>query len=337
MTSSRPRLIILSNVYDSHYLAVRREEVPPCLSSPKHRDLFRCIQQATGAEVLILSSPPRASLRRKPRWLPPLTTKFSEFTQLFCGNFDGPKIRIPLSCFFYAIHVARHLKRGDVIIMHNYYLNYVLPSWFCFLRWKTPIFLDYEDGRHLINKGLSWILCRLAELMGKPLVLGAFLAHPALGKRLSKKTPRIVIPGFYVPKASATKKTDPRSGIRFIYSGTLDATRGVDLLLGAIPFLPPQGWRLDISGSGTLENKIIRIATDPLYSGKVIFHSVLDAASHERLLAEAHIGLNPQRNSDPISAVTFPSKLFSYLSAGLIIISSEASAVKQTLGNICLY
>jgi len=50
-----------------------------------------------------------------------------------------------------------------------------------------------------------------------------------------------------------------------------------------------------------------------------------------------HVGLNPQRMNDPISAVTFPSKIFSYLSAELLIISSEACGVRDILGNMCIY
>ena len=58
---------------------------------------------------------------------------------------------------------------------------------------------------------------------------------------------------------------------------------------------------------------------------------------HSYLLNQCHIGLNCQRDSDPISGVTFPSKVFNYLSAGLLVISSRASEVPAICGEACWY
>jgi hypothetical protein len=57
----------------------------------------------------------------------------------------------------------------------------------------------------------------------------------------------------------------------------------------------------------------------------------------EQLLRDSHVGLNCQRLFAPISGVTFPSKVFTYLSAGLMVISSKAGAVERVCGNSCLY
>jgi hypothetical protein len=55
------------------------------------------------------------------------------------------------------------------------------------------------------------------------------------------------------------------------------------------------------------------------------------------LKAQCHAGLNCQRTSDPISGVTFPSKVFTYISAGLLVVSSRASEVDTICGKACLY
>ena len=57
----------------------------------------------------------------------------------------------------------------------------------------------------------------------------------------------------------------------------------------------------------------------------------------ERLLGSNHVGLNCQRASELISSVTFPSKIFTYLSAGLLVISSKAGCVEQICGDACFY
>ena len=337
MNSSKSRLILLSNVYDQNYGALRGEAIPPCLSSPKRRDLFQSLHSATGRDLLILSSPPKSLTRRSPKWLPPVSTSFAGFSQLFCRNLDAPKIRIPCSWLFYALHVVRHTSSGDVLILDNFEFIYVLAAWLCRILHGNRILLDFEDGKHLTDHGWTRFLSGPAEFFGKPLIQGAILAHPSLSERLSPRIPKILVPGFYIPPQN--KQTPISTGVdtRFVYAGSLDVPRGVDLLLDAISLLPEKGWRLDITGSGPLESRVRLIATHPNYSRKVVFHSVLDAKAHSCLLAKSHVGLNLQRSSNPISQVTFPSKLFSYLSAGLLVISSRASEVEAILGKACLY
>jgi glycosyltransferase involved in cell wall biosynthesis len=337
MKLNKPRLILLSNVYDFHYVNLRRETVPACLSSPKRRDLFQSLHLATNRDLLILSSPPKSLTRRSPKWLPAVCTSFAGFSQLFCRNLDAPKIRIPFSWFFYALHVLRHVRRGDVLIIDNFELIYVIAAWLCRVVHGNQILLDFEDGKHLTDHGWSRCLSAPAEFFGKPLIQGAILAHPSLGERLSPKIPKILVPGFYIPPKKRQTPSITHADTRFVYAGSLDAPRGVDLLLDTIQLLPETGWQLDITGSGPLESRVRLIATHPSFKRRVVFHSVLDAKAHSCLLAESNVGLNLQRSSNPISQVTFPSKIFSYLSAGLLVISSRASEVEAILKKACLY
>jgi glycosyltransferase involved in cell wall biosynthesis len=336
MTPPRPRLVVLSNVYDENYQKARAEEIPPCLSSPKRRDLFTAIQLALGWEVVVLSCPPRASFRRHGRWLPPIDTRFDRFSQHVCANWDLPKLRIPFSWLMYAIHVARHARKDDLLMVDNFELIYVLAAWLCRLLYGSRILLDYEDGKHLTDRGWARLISGPAEALGKPLINGAILAHPNLGERLAKKVPKISVPGFYKPTAGGI--SPDRAGIvRFVYAGSLDKPRGIDLLIGALPHLPDHGWQLDITGAGPLRDSVQRLANIPRFQGKVFFRGVLPAQEHAALLAECHVGLNLQLSSDPISSVTFPSKIFSYFSAGLEVISTEASQVKTVLPEACIY
>jgi glycosyltransferase involved in cell wall biosynthesis len=224
-----------------------------------------------------------------------------------------------------------------VLILDNFELIYVLAAWLCRILHGNQILLDFEDGKHMTDHGWPRLFSGPAEFFGKPLIQGAILAHPSLGDRLSPRIPKILVPGFYISQTNKQTPISTTVDTRFVYAGSLDAPRGVDLLLDAIPLLPETGWRLDITGSGPLESRVRLIATDPNYSRKVVFHSVLDTKAHSCLLAESHVGLNLQRSDNPISQVTFPSKLFSYLSAGLLVISSRASGVEAVLKKACLY
>jgi glycosyltransferase involved in cell wall biosynthesis len=222
-------------------------------------------------------------------------------------------------------------------MIDNFELIYVIAAWLCRFVYGSSVLLDYEDGKHFTDHGWSRCLSAPAEFFGKPLIQGAILAHPSLGDRLSPRIPKVLVPGFYIPPQDKQTSITTTADTRFIYAGSLDVPRGVDFLLDTIPLLPETGWRLDITGSGFLESEVRLIATHSNFMRKVVFHSVLDAEAHSCLLAESNVGLNLQRSSNPISQATFPSKLFSYFSAGLLVISSRASEVETTLGKACLY
>jgi glycosyltransferase involved in cell wall biosynthesis len=329
------KIVCLSNVYEQPYHDLRGEKIERSLSWAKRRDLFRCLEMATSRRVVVLSSPPKAIERRRSRWLPAVETRFFTYRQLFCANWDAPKVRIPLSWYFYARHVLRHTQSGDLVVIDNYEFIYVVAAWLVRIFRRVTFILDYEDGKHLIDRSWYGVLSRLAEFAGRPLLRGAILAHPQLGERLPSSAVKELVPGFIVTKQARNIRNG--GDVRFLYSGTLDATRGVDLLMEALAYLPDHGWHLDISGVGELTDRVARFAQDPKWSGKVTFHGALPKEDYENLLQTCEIGLNCQRESDPISSVTFPSKVFAYLSAGLLVLSSKASAVELVCGKACLY
>src|SRR5208283_4390682 len=116
--------------------------------------------------VILLSSPPKAADRRAGKWLPSAETKFSTHRQFFCANWDVPKLRIPLSWFFYARHVLRHVRSGDLVVIDNYEFIYVFAAWFLKPFRRVTFILDYEDGKHLIERSIWRFLSGLAEAAG---------------------------------------------------------------------------------------------------------------------------------------------------------------------------
>ncbi len=330
------KIVCLSNVFDQNYHDLRGEKVARCLSGTKRQVLFRCLQKASAREVVVLSAPPKAEERRDPKWLPAVETRYAAHRQFFCANWDAPKWRLPLSWLFYTRHVLRHTRSGDVVVIDNYEFIYIVAAWFLKLFRRVTFILEYEDGKHLIDRSIWRLLSGLAETAGRPLLSGAILTHPALGRRLPPALPTELVPGF-VPEQTPAHHDKAGPEVRFLYSGTLDGPRGVDLLLEAVKLLPAQGWHLDITGHGPLAETISRFVSDSRWQGRLEFHQSLPPDAYERLLAACHAGLNCQRTSDPISSVTFPSKVFTYLSAGLVVISSRASEVDKICGKACLY
>ena len=331
----RARVICLSNVYDQHYHDLRGEDIARSLGA-KRQVLFECLAEATGRELLVLSAPPKALKRRTFKWLPPVETRFAGQRQLFCANWDGPKLRIPFSWWFYVWHVLNHVRSGDLVLIDNYEFIYVLAAWWLRIFRRVTFILDYEDGKHLIDRSWAGVLSGLAEQFGKKLIRAALLANPKMADRLPTGLPTEVIPGF-IPQRLAGLTRQPKETVHFLYSGSMDPTRGLDLLLAALEHLPKQGWHLDISGQGKLAEEVKRFVQEQRWRDRVTYHGPLPTEDYNALLAAVHVGMNCQRANDPISDVTFPSKVFTYLTAGLLVISSQGSAVKELCGNACFY
>src|SRR5688572_22083301 len=151
-TPRSSKIVCLSNVYDQNYHALRREKIEPCLSYGKRRDLFQCLEIASRKELIVISAPPKATERRRALWLPAKETKFSTHAQFFCCNWDIPKLRIPLSWFFYAWHVVKKTRSGDIVLIDNYEFIYIVAAYFVKMLRSVSFILEYEDGKHLTDK-----------------------------------------------------------------------------------------------------------------------------------------------------------------------------------------
>jgi len=333
---NRPRIFCLTNIFDQNYHDIRGEEVERQLTTPFRRDLFRCLENAADREVVLLSSPPKAGKRRSGRWLPAMETRFFTHRQFFCANWDIPKLRIPLSWIFYARQVLRHVRSGDIVVIDNYEFIYILAARIlnCFRR--VNFLLVYLDGKHLIDHGWSRILSGLAEWWGRQLFRAACLSTPMLAKRLPDSLPRELVPGF-LPDTDLLPRIPPGRQLHFLYAGKLAHSHGVDLLLDSLEYLPKQGWHLSIAGHGPLTEHIIRFARDPKWQNRVRYLEPMSPVIFEQLLQQNEVGLNCQRISHAISGVTFPSKIFTYLAAGLLVISSRTDNVTSVCGDACEY
>jgi glycosyltransferase involved in cell wall biosynthesis len=334
--SSSPKIVCLSGIYDQHYHDLRGEKVARELTTPYRRDVFRCLEMASGREVIVLTLPPKALDRRTAKWLPAVETRFATHRQFFCASWDVPKLRVPLSWFFYVRHVLRHVQSGDLVVMDNYWFNSTIATRVLQIFRRVKFILIYLDGRHLIDRSWSRFFGWLAETGGRGLLHGALLSNPSLGKRLPPSIPTELVSGF-VPDELPPEPASPDKEIRFFYAGALDHAHGSDLLLDALPYLPEKGWHLTIAGQGPLTEEVVRRLQDPRWRDRVEYRPPMPPAVFEQLIKTYHVGLNCQRISDPVSNVTFPSKVFSYLPVGLLVISSKAGCVEQVCGNACLY
>lgn len=335
MEQGSPNLFILTGAYDDQYLRTRKDRVHVCTSAGKRITLYRAIEQAAGKPVVLLSPQPRGD--ETPQSLPANTSRFGSQVQLFAKASGVRKIRFALDMLYYARHVAKHTRSGDVFIVDNYELIYVLAIQYCrLLGRRNRIILEYEDGKHLIDKGIWRRMSGLAEWRARPWLEGAILATPTLGERLPPEIPKVLVPGILREEIVFNPPPAPGRPVAFLYSGSLDVERGGPLLLSYLEEGKfPSDFEIHITGQGHFTDRLL--AVQHRFPKIVHFHGTVSQEELARIRSLCHFGLNLQSSSHPISTVTYPSKTFDYLNAGIRVISTKAAGVEDVLGNSAIY
>lgn len=335
MEKDRQRILVLSGAYDDHYLRTRQDNPVTCTSAGKRIILYQAIEVAAGIPVVLLSPQPRGRGVSQP--LPEISSRFGAQNQNFSKASGIRKIRFLLDIFHYARHVAKHTRPGDVLIIDNFELIYVLAIQYCRLLGRNnPIFLEYEDGKHLIDKGIWRWLSGFAEWLAKPWLEGAILASPSLAERLPAGIPKVLVPGILHEGIVFNPPPAPGQPVVFLYSGSLDIERGGPLLLSYLEegnF--PHGFEIHITGQGHFTARLL--AVQKRYPQTVHFHGIVSQEELVNIRRLCHFGLNLQSSSNPISNVTYPSKTFDYMNAGIRVISTRAARVEDVLGEAAIY
>lgn len=326
---------ILSGVYDDSYRLTRYDDPQLCTSAGKRKVLYKALAEATATSPLILSPHPRG--RKRPYPLPEQKALFSGLNQIFCNSFAIRKVRYVLDLFLYARHVRRHSDRESVFLVDNYELIYIVAIYYCYLTGRSnPVILEYEDGKHAIDRGWVKIVSSTAEWLGKRLVSGAILATPQLAARLEPGTPTIVVPGILESGRLPNPHPPPDQPIRFLYSGSLDHERGLPLLLDYLRYREiPQNTVFEITGQGKFKEDFLALMEN--HPEQVKFHGSVSDEVLAEIRSRSHFGLNLQSSANPISDVTYPSKTFDYLNAGIRVISTDAAGVKEVLEDAAIY
>lgn len=326
---------ILSGAYADTYLATRNDDPLLCTSAGKRKILYRAIAEACGTTPILLSLQPRG--RGAPSALAEISSEFAGYPQLFSPACGIRKLRYFVDMFRYAQHVFRHTDQKSILILDNYEINYVLAAYYCRLRGRrNPVILEYEDGKHVIDRGYVKAVTWMAELLGRPLVKAAILATPTLARRLPAYTPTVLVPGILEKEIQLNPLPPVCCPTHFLYSGSLDVERGIPLLLDYLESITlPSMAVFEITGQGQFRERFVRLMQR--YPKQVIYHGSVSNQVLAEIRSHCHFGLNLQSSNNPISDVTYPSKTFDYLNAGLRVISTRAAGVDTILGDAAHY
>lgn len=159
-----------------------------------------------------------------------------------------------------------------------------------------------------------------------------------LAKKIGAHKPFVVIYGVYKTYPQLAYPIDDRK-IHLLYAGIIDTHKaGAFNAIEAAKHLSNK-YVLHIIGFGEIELLQKKITEINFLNGCQIFYDgSLTGEDYIRYCQQCHIGLSTQNSEGKYLETSFPSKILSYLSMGLNVISGPIECVqKSKIGNIVNY
>lgn len=328
--------VLYVGMYDSD--AFQAEKRACTLSAVNKMDYIIGALQKAGYRVRVVS----------PAWtglssghFPERITPLSENAELVCCSSFGAKgklhrlLRIAHSMFWLFQYLMRNTEKGEsVLVYHTVYFS--APVRFAKLFRHFRVVLEAEEVYGNATK-LSFPMDR----MEKKLLTAAdryLFSTELLAKSFQTNKPYACCYGVYAPAKRLAKP--PKDGkIHLLYTGIIDfEKRGAFNAVEATRFLDER-YVLHILGFGETEKLCTRIAElNRTNQCRIIFDGLRQGDDFIRYCEQCHIGLSTQSMSGAYLQTSFPSKILSYLSMGLSVVSCYIECVSACkIGDLVTY
>lgn len=146
--------------------------------------------------------------------------------------------------------------------------------------------------------------------------------------------PYIISHGVYKIERQHSKLNFDSNMIHCVYAGTFDPRKGgVDTAVAVAKYLP-RGYHVHIIGYDSLElkqmvqGKINNIKKET--SARITYDGVFVGNEYTQFLQNCQIGLSTQNPSASFNGTSFPSKILSYMSNGLRVVSVRIPAIETS-------
>lgn len=244
-------------------------------------------------------------------------------------------IKIVFTLLWLFIFLLMHTKKTDkVLVYHVPWISLPLRMAKFFKRFKIILEVEeiYQDVMS-VNSLFTWWESRLLDSADAYL-----LSTDLLVERFDAYKPKIVIYGVYDVKERLSKSTDDGK-IHLLYAGIIDNNKkGAFNALEATKYLSEK-YHLHIIGFGEVE-KLCKLIEE-YGSGnacKATYDGIMNGDEYIKYCQSCHVGLSTQSMEGKYLESSFPSKILSYLSMGLRVISCKISCVeKSSIGDVVTF
>lgn len=239
--------------------------------------------------------------------------------------------RVLASRVWLFMYLLRYTKKGETIIVyHNY--SFALPICLAQKIKGFRILLEVEEKYEKV-----WKLTKIQKIKERMLLKyvseNSLVVSEVLAQELKLNNP-VISYGSYNVYQGAIKEKCCGETINLVLTGSIDKDRGSGFIAVEMMKYLPEKYTLKISGSVAEKDKddffaLIDEVNAVLGREACCYLGTLNDREYEKLLLEADIALNPQKEGD-FGNFVFPSKILTYLSYGLPVVSTRGESIVKS-------
>jgi len=334
------RLIVVCNVLDDETRLEREITTDSPAASRKVSLLCQALRLA-GVRPYVLSLG-RGRTNGASNFYPVSVRRIDGITVVY-ASFSHLPLFSQLLSFFSPVLLIWRLRRPVpvVAVFYNRMTAYV-PTLLVATAAGYKCVMDLEDGevagasrksvRDRLGRLVPWLFDRLCSG-------GALLACSALAG-MTKVRPVYCYYGTAVSEASKTRWSNP--SLTFLMAGSLMPETGADTFIEAIQRLRRESpeWvqqiRFEVTGKGPSLDAFKALANE-LVAPQVVVHGRTTDAQYREILDRCEVGLALKPIGGALADTTFPSKVIEFAGAGLLVLTTDISDVRQLLGADAIY
>lgn len=197
--------------------------------------------------------------------------------------------------------------------------------------------IDLEDGEVPAKGG--GLMARLVPKLYDHLCGGALLACKALSS-MTIVRPVLCYYGTVAADSSSSRWRD--DCVTVLMGGTLSVDTGADLLLQTLRQLRSNSpeWagrlRIEVTGKGPSVGDFVTLAAEPGVP-QIVVHGRTTDSQYLDVLRRSDVGLALKPIAGALANTTFPSKVIEFAAAGLLVLTTDISDVRDVLGAGAFY
>ncbi len=180
--------------------------------------------------------------------------------------------------------------------------------------------------RPKVRKIWYWLEKRLFPKVDKAMTVNQSIAN-IYSEKYGKPVHSIRNLPFLKPPFA--KRREP--GRILIYQGALNIGRGLELMIGAMPFLP--GYYLQVLGSGPLEEELRDLVSLEGMQDRVQFYGLVPFEELHAITRKAALGLSIEEDMGKSYHFALPNKLFDYIQGGIPALVSDLPEMRRIIEN----
>ncbi len=259
------------------------------------------------------------------------------FASFGANNRITKKIRYLYSLFQTFIYIIFNTKKDEpVLLYHSIAMIKIVKIAKIIKKFKLileleEIYGDVTESNKTIKKELNF--CKLADAF----IFSTILLNDKINKN---NKPFVVVLGTYkIEKNKNVSFNDDK--IHIVYAGTFDPLKGGVLISVEISKFLNEKYHLHILGFGNDNEKqnIISLINNisKQTKCKITFDGLKSGDEYIEFIQKCQIGLSTQNPNAKFNDTSFPSKILSYMSNGLRVVSVKIKAIEQSEVSECLY